>query len=209
MLKETKTLKVYQLRNNLGQVEGLPKNPRVIKDEKFARLKQSIQDNPEMLKIKELVVFPFKDKGGHQSQQIYLVIGGNMRLHALKELGITDVVCKVLKEDTSIEDLKKIVILDNASFGSYDYDSLANEWENAMLEAMGLDLWNTLESFEQLNYDGEQDDSSEPQEKANRKIILKVTPADHARITDFLLEQGDGESLEAGIISVIELVNSL
>ena len=209
MLKETKTLKVYQLRNNLGQVEGLPKNPRVIKDEKFARLKQSIQDNPEMLKIKELVVFPFKEKGEHQSQQIYLVIGGNMRLHALKDLGVTDVVCKVLKEDTSVEDLKKIVILDNASFGSYDYDSLANEWENAMLEAMGLDLWNTLESFEQLNYDGEQDDSSEPQEKANRKIILKVTPADHARITDFLLEQGDGESLEAGIISVIELVNSL
>ena len=70
MLKETKTLKVYQLRNNLGQVEGLPKNPRVIKDEKFARLKQSIQDNPDMLKIKELVVFPFKEKGEHQSQQI-------------------------------------------------------------------------------------------------------------------------------------------
>lgn len=209
MLKETKTLKVYQLRNNLGQVEGLPKNPRVIKDEKFARLKQSIQDNPDMLKIKELVVFPFKEKGEHQSQQIYLVIGGNMRLHALKDLGVTDVVCKVLKEDTSVEDLKKIVILDNASFGSYDYDSLANDWESDMLEAMGMDLWHTLESFEELNYDSEKDTSSEPQEKSNRKIVLKVTPENHAKITDFLLEQGDGENLESGMLAVIELVNSL
>jgi hypothetical protein len=162
-----------------------------------------------MLKIKELVVFPFKEKGEHQSQQIYLVIGGNMRLHALKDLGVTDVVCKVLKEDTSVEDLKKIVILDNASFGSYDYDSLANDWENAMLEAMGMDLWHTLESFEELNYDSEKDTSSEPQEKSNRKIVLKVTPENHAKITDFLLEQGDGENLESGMLAVIELVNSL
>jgi hypothetical protein len=209
MLKEIKTIKVYQLRNNLGQVQGLPKNPRLIKDDKFAKLKKSIEDNPEMLKIKELVVFPFKDKGEHESQQIYLVIGGNMRLHALKELGVTDVVCKVLREDTSVEDLKKIVILDNASFGSYDYDSLANDWDNTLLEAMGMDLWHTLESFDELNYDSEKDDSSEPQEKQNRKIVLKVTPENHARITDFLLEQGDGESLEVGMMSVIELVNSL
>ena len=207
MLKETKTLKVYQLRNNLGQVEGLPKNPRVIKDEKFARLKQSIQDNPDMLKIKELVVFPFKEKGEHQSQQIYLVIGGNMRLHALKDLGVTDVVCKVLKEDTSVEDLKKIVILDNASFGSYDYDSLANDWENAMLEAMGMDLWHTLESFEELNYDSEKDSSSEPQEKPTRKIVLKVTSQQHTEISDFLFSHG--ETLEDGMLAVMELVNSL
>lgn len=203
MLKETKTLKVYQLRNNLGQVEGLPKNPRVIKDEKFARLKQSIQDNPDMLKIKELVVFPFKEKGEHQSQQIYLVIGGNMRLHALKDLGVTDVVCKVLKEDTSVEDLKKIVILDNASFGSYDYDSLANDWENAMLEAMGMDLWHNLQQLEDID----SVDSQDPQEKPTRKIVLKVTSQQHTEISDFLFSHG--ESLEDGMLAVIELVNSL
>lgn len=203
MLKETKTLKVYQLRNNLGQVEGLPKNPRVIKDEKFARLKQSIQDNPDMLKIKELVVFPFKEKGEHQSQQIYLVIGGNMRLHALKDLGVTDVVCKVLKEDTSVEDLKKIVILDNASFGSYDYDSLANDWESDMLEAMGMDLWHNLQQLEDID----SVDSQDPQEKPTRKIVLKVTSQQHTEISDFLFSHG--ESLEDGMLAVIELVNSL
>ena len=203
MLKETKTLKVYQLRNNLGQVEGLPKNPRVIKDEKFARLKQSIQDNPEMLKIKELVVFPFKEKGEHQSQQIYLVIGGNMRLHALKDLGVTDVVCKVLKEDTSVEDLKKIVILDNASFGSYDYDSLANDWESDMLEAMGMDLWHNLQQLEDIDLV----DSQDPQEKPTRKIVLKVTSQQHTEISDFLFSHG--ETLEDGMLAVIELVNSL
>ena len=203
MLKEIKTLKVYQLRNNLGQVEGLPKNPRVIKDEKFARLKQSIQDNPDMLKIKELVVFPFKEKGEHQSQQIYLVIGGNMRLHALKDLGVTDVVCKVLKEDTSVEDLKKIVILDNASFGSYDYDSLANDWESDMLEAMGMDLWHNLQQLEDID----SVDSQDPQEKPTRKIVLKVTSQQHTEISDFLFSHG--ESLEDGMLAVMELVNSL
>lgn len=203
MLKEIKTLKVYQLRNNLGQVEGLPKNPRVIKDEKFARLKQSIQDNPDMLKIKELVVFPFKEKGEHQSQQIYLVIGGNMRLHALKDLGVTDVVCKVLKEDTSVEDLKKIVILDNASFGSYDYDSLANDWESDMLEAMGMDLWHNLQQLEDIDLVDNQD----PQEKPTRKIVLKVTSQQHTEISDFLFSHG--ETLEDGMLAVIELVNSL
>jgi hypothetical protein len=203
MLKETKTLKVYQLRNNLGQVEGLPKNPRVIKDEKFARLKQSIQDNPDMLKIKELVVFPFKEKGEHQSQQIYLVIGGNMRLHALKDLGVTDVVCKVLKEDTSVEDLKKIVILDNASFGSYDYDSLANDWESDMLEAMGMDLWHNLQQLEDID----SVDNQDPQEKPTRKIVLKVTSQQHTEISDFLFSHG--ESLEDGMLAVMELVNSL
>lgn len=203
MLKETKTLKVYQLRNNLGQVEGLPKNPRVIKDEKFARLKQSIQDNPDMLKIKELVVLPFKEKGEHQSQQIYLVIGGNMRLHALKDLGVTDVVCKVLKEDTSVEDLKKIVILDNASFGSYDYDSLANDWESDMLEAMGMDLWHNLQQLEDID----SVDSQDPQEKPTRKIVLKVTSQQHTEISDFLFSHG--ESLEDGMLAVMELVNSL
>ena len=203
MLKEIKTLKVYQLRNNLGQVEGLPKNPRLIKDEKFIRLKQSIQDNPEMLKIKELVVFPFKEKGEHQSQQIYLVIGGNMRLHALKELGITDVVCKVLKEDTSVEVLKKIVILDNASFGSYDYDSLANDWESDMLEAMGMDLWHNLQQLEDID----SVDNQDPQEKPTRKIVLKVTSQQHTEISDFLFSHG--ESLEDGMFAVMELVNSL
>ena len=203
MLKEIKTLKVYQLRNNSGQVEGLPKNPRLIKDEKFTRLKQSIQDNPEMLKIKELVVFPFKEKGEHQSQQIYLVIGGNMRLHALKELGIADVVCKVLKEDTSVEDLKKIVILDNASFGSYDYDSLANDWESDMLEAMGMDLWHNLQQLEDID----SVDNQDPQEKPTRKIVLKVTSQQHTEISDFLFSHG--ESLEDGMFAVMELVNSL
>jgi hypothetical protein len=156
-----------------------------------------------MLKIKELVVFPFKEKGEHQSQQIYLVIGGNMRLHALKDLGVTDVVCKVLKEDTSVEDLKKIVILDNASFGSYDYDSLANDWESDMLEAMGMDLWHNLQQLEDID----SVDSQDPQEKPTRKIVLKVTSQQHTEISDFLFSHG--ESLEDGMLAVMELVNSL
>ena len=130
-----------------------------------------------------------------------------MRLYALKDLGIASVPCKILDASTSVETLKKIVLLDNASFGSYDYDLLANDWEQEMLEAMGLDLWNTLEKFEDLNYNSGEDEPNE-NDKPNKKIILKVTSAQHAEITDFLLNQGDGESLEVGMLSAMEIIKN-
>ncbi len=76
----SKLVKISSLKNNTGQVEGLPKNPRILKDEKFEKLKKSIQDDPEMLELREVIAY--------DNQGDLVVICGNMRLKALKELGI-------------------------------------------------------------------------------------------------------------------------
>ena len=117
---------------NTGQIEGLPKNPRFIRDEKFELLKKSIQENPEMLSLRELLVYPVGEQ--------YIVIGGNMRLEACKALGYKTVPCKVLDADTTVEQLKAYTVKDNAGFGEWDWDMLANEWDSAQLTEWGVDV---------------------------------------------------------------------
>ena len=121
---------------NTGQIEGLPKNPRFIRDETFELLKKSIQENPEMLSLRELLVYPLKGEIG----TTYIVIGGNMRLEACKALGYKTVPCKVLDADTTVEQLKAYTVKDNAGFGEWDWDMLANEWDSAQLTEWGVDV---------------------------------------------------------------------
>jgi hypothetical protein len=129
---EIKRLDIKYLKNNTGQIKGLPKNPRILKDEKFNKLVKSIQDNPEMLDLRELIVY---DNNGEM-----IVICGNMRLKAMKELKYKDAPCKVLSTDTDVEKLKAYTIKDNVSFGENDWDTLANEWDSEQLVDWGLDV---------------------------------------------------------------------
>ena len=126
---------ISQIETNKGQIKGLPKNPRLIRDEHFKKLLQSIKDNPEMLYLRELLVYPHQGK--------YVVIGGNMRLMAMKDLGYTEAPCKVIPEDTSIEQLKAYTIKDNAAYGEWDYDLLANEWDEVQLDDWCIDIPDT------------------------------------------------------------------
>lgn len=123
---------VALLQCNEGQIEGLPRNPRFIKDERFKKLVKSLEDDPEMLDLRELIVYPH---GKH-----FVVIGGNMRLRAGKELGFETMPCKILPADTPIEKLKAYVIKDNNAFGNDDFDLLANEWDAEFLENCGFDF---------------------------------------------------------------------
>jgi len=116
---------------NSGQLEGVPKNPRFIKDERYTKLIRSIQDDPEMLGARELLVYPYEGK--------YIVLGGNMRLRACKELGIKEVPCKVLPE-LSPDKLRSIVIKDNVAFGSDDFEMLANDWDIVELVEWGMEI---------------------------------------------------------------------
>lgn len=129
---------VALLQCNEGQIEGLPRNPRFIKDERFEKLKKSLQDDPEMLELRELIVYP---QGKH-----FVVIGGNMRLRAAKSLRFETMPCKILPADTPIEKLKAYVIKDNNAFGNDDFDLLANEWDTEFLEDMGFDFGNFFDS---------------------------------------------------------------
>lgn len=125
-------IKISDLKNNIGQIEGLPKNPRIIKDEKYEKLKKSIIDDPEMLDLREIIAY---DNNGE-----LVVICGNMRLKAMKELGFKEVSVKVLPFETEVEKLKAYTIKDNVGFGEHDWEDLANGWDSEQLDDWGLDL---------------------------------------------------------------------
>ena len=98
-LLQSQMLKLSAIEPNKGQTEGLPKNPRFIKDAKFKKLVQSIEEHPEMTAMRELLVYPLDNSK-------YIIIGGNMRYRAMKEVGIKEAPCKVIPQDTTIEQLQ-------------------------------------------------------------------------------------------------------
>lgn len=116
----------------LSQVKGNPKNPRVLVDYKYKKLLKSIQDFPDMLNKRPLIVFTDKDDK-------YVVLGGNMRLKALKELKYKEVPVIIADEWTE-EQKAEFLIKDNLNYGDWDWDSLANEWNEESLEDWGLNV---------------------------------------------------------------------
>ena len=116
----------------LTQVKSNPNNPRVIRDEKFAKLKQSIIDFPEMLEKRPLVCFT--DADGK-----FVVLGGNMRLKALSDIGAKEIPI-ILADDWTAEQRAQFLIKDNVGFGEWDWEQLANEWDAQQLADWGLDL---------------------------------------------------------------------
>ncbi len=137
---ETRSIKISKLKNNNGQIAGVKANPRVKNDSKYQKLLKSLSDFPEMKEIRELVVVPFEND--------FVVVGGNMRLKALKELGEKEVICKVLPDTFTPEQINEFIIKDNLSFGDWDFE-LLNDWDSGMLEDWGLDLpeWETDNNY--------------------------------------------------------------
>lgn len=132
MVIQTTLLPLAQLAKNDGQIEGLPANPRIIKDEKYQKLVASIKENPEMLSLRELLVYK------HDAH--YIIIGGNMRYSAMRELGYEEAPCKIIPEETTVEQLRAYTLKDNSGYGEWDWDMLSGEWEMDELEAAGIDL---------------------------------------------------------------------
>ena len=118
---------------DIKQVKSNPKNPRVIKDDKFKKLVKSIQEFPDMLNKRPLVCFT--DTDGK-----YIVLGGNMRLKACNELKLTEIPI-ILADEWTEEQKDEFLIKDNVGFGEWDWDDLANEWDAEKLEEWGLDVW--------------------------------------------------------------------
>ena len=142
-LVQSKHLPLALIDPNTGQIDGLPKNPRLIRDRNFKKLKQSIEDNPEMTALREILVFPQGDR--------YVIIGGNMRYEAMKSLGLETAPCKVIPADTPVEKLRQIVLKDNSGFGEWDYDLLGNEWDKQLIDDCCIDVPHvpTLEEMEE------------------------------------------------------------
>ena len=118
---ETTRIKLKDLELNTGQVDGLPRNPRQWSKGDVQRLAKSITETPELLEARPLIAIPCKGK--------YVVLGGNLRLEALRSLKWAEAPVYLLPENTTLEKQREIVIKDNGSFGQWDVDTLANEWE--------------------------------------------------------------------------------
>ena len=111
----------------IGTIKNNPNNPRVIKDDKFKKLVQSIKDLPEMAEVRPVVV-----------NTDMVVLGGNMRLKAMREAGWKDVPIQVVDWDEDKQ--RQFIIKDNVSGGEWDWEMLANEWDTEELQEWGLDL---------------------------------------------------------------------
>ena len=180
-------IKVSQLKNNTGQVDGLPKNPRLIRDEKFDKLKKSLEDDPEMMQLREVIAY---DNNGE-----LVVICGNMRLRALKDLGVKEVPVKVLPTDTPIEKLKAYTIKDNVPFGEHDWSDLANEWDSEQLSDWGVDVPN----FDGVELEAEEDDYEVPEGGIETDIVI----GDLYEIGEHRLLCGDSTDVD----SVLKLID--
>ena len=134
----------------ISRVKANPNNPRIIKDEKFAKLVKSIQDFPDMLNKRPLVCYT--DTDGQ-----FVVLGGNMRLKAAKECKLKEIPI-ILADEWTAEQRAEFLIKDNVGFGEWDWEQLANEWDVQQLEDWGLDV----PDFEGEELEAQEDDYEIP-----------------------------------------------
>lgn len=174
-------VKVNQLKENEN-------NPRVIRDEQFKKLVKSIKDFPEMLHVRKLVCTPD-----------LVVLGGNMRLKALKEAGVKDVEIEIV--DWSKEKQNEFIIKDNIGYGSWDYEILANEWEVESLDEWGLEIPGY--SVPEIDLDKFFEDKPETESDGKEKIVLEYTAEEHQQVLDaFKKHEGSREAIVARLLGV-------
>lgn len=130
--KKFQKIEIEKIELNNGQLEGLPRNPRFIRDEKFRDLVQSIEHSPEFLEARPLLVYPLDNKK-------YVALCGNMRLRACRELGMAEAPCYVFPKSTPMEKLREYAIKDNLPYGQTDWDIL-KEWDVEELKEWSFDL---------------------------------------------------------------------
>lgn len=126
-----KNISIKLLDFNKGQLAGL-RRTHVSSGLSLRSDEKSISDSPEMLDLRELIVFP--------SEGRYIVVCGNLRLRACKDLGYKELPCKVLPDDTPVAKLREYATKDNVSFGENDMDIMENEWDKAELQDWGIEF---------------------------------------------------------------------
>lgn len=175
---------------------GLGRNPRWIRDKRYEALKKSITDDPEYLLYNPLEVFTLSHIKGKDGK--YIVVGGNQRMQACKELGFTEVPCVVFLPDTPFEKLRAYAIKSNEAYGQNDYDILANgEWNTDELTEWGMEL-DYIASGEGDQWDELPEVEGEPDAPSlDKKIVitLEIDPSEKDNIDTIkaLVEQAVAE----------------
>ena len=127
MIEKKPTIAVKVVK--ITEIKANPNNPRILKDDKFRKLVTSIEKFPEMADVRPIVV-----------NMDMVVIGGNMRLRAMKEVGWKEAPVQMV--DWTEEQQKEFIIKDNLGYGEWDWDDLANNWDEQELTDWGLDIPN-------------------------------------------------------------------
>lgn len=155
---------------NRGQIEGLPANPRAIKDARLDQLKANLHRYPDFLEARPIMVTRHEAK--------YVAIGGNQRLRALREEGAADTAAIIIPEGTPISELRAYAVLDNSQFGSWDFDALSKDWDAEELSGWGIEIPDTADAEEALKQATEA--SGRP------SVILTFTAAQFAEVAQGL-----------------------
>lgn len=187
---ETQLININQIDQNKGQIAGLPANPRQWTRDDVERLARSIDETPELLDARPLITIPHGGK--------YIVLGGNLRLAALKKLGRKEAPVYALPEDTPPDKLREIVVKDNGAFGSWDFDMLANEWDDLPLLDWGVPAWDVEQEVEKVEKD---------EEKIGRVPFSEVLGEEHNYIV--LYFDNDVDWLQAQTVFGVQPVKAL
>jgi hypothetical protein len=154
----------------IKEIKLNPNNPRICKDDKFKKLVKSIQDFPEMLEIRPIVV-----------NDEMIVLGGNMRLKACLEAGLKDV--PIIKaSNLTIEQQNEFIIKDNVGFGEWDWDVLANEWNSEQLNEWGLEVWENNES--EIDYSDKNNEIDTDFENAKYVFKLEYSETEYLELKE-------------------------
>jgi DNA modification methylase len=140
----------------INTVKANPNNPRIIKDDKFAKLVKSINEFPQMLNLRPIVV-----------NDDMVVLGGNMRLKACKEAGLKEIPIIKASELTE-QQQKEFIVKDNVGYGEWDWSDLANNWDAEQLQDWGLDI----PGFDAIEVEAEEDDFAVPDGGIETDIVL-------------------------------------
>lgn len=176
----TQRINVADIAPNKGQIEGLPKNPRKWTKDALDRLAKSLEETPELFEARPLIVYWYDD--------VYVTLGGNMRLAASKKLGWEDVPCAVLPEETTIDKMKEIVTKDNGSFGEWDWELLDAEWGDLPLDDWGIPEFGTEVDEEPAEV--KEDDFNE------EAVVTRSNPGDLFRCGRHFVMCGDSTKVE-------------
>jgi len=144
----------------LNQIKINSANPRLIKDDRFKKLVQSVKEFPKMMELRPIVI----DEDG-------TILGGNMRYRALKEMGYKEIPDNWVKKASELtdEEKRRFIIEDNVGFGEWDMDMLANEWDAEELEEWGVEL--NITETEKLSESTYKSVYYEPEQKPHVRLI--------------------------------------
>jgi hypothetical protein len=184
----------------ITEVIANPNNPRLIKDDKFKKLVKSIQDFPDMLNVRPIVV-----------NKDMVVLGGNMRLKAIKEAGHTEVAIEIV--DWTEDQEKQFIIKDNVGYGEWDWEDLANNWDTEDLIEWGLDIPDITKG-DKLD-EGDIIISNELDQQSNYIVLKFSTDIDWLQVQSiFELEstyslRANGKTWSKGVGRVIDGVDAI